>query len=166
MKRIARVMMCATLLLLASAVGTAAAPQVETLEQKFTTTPARPSPSPFPNAGDFSAWIPFVATSPGPVVVTLSWNGPPLTVALTNTNGAGFRGYSSGNPVNANSPKLVVTYTLGQWELYDGYFWKVLITSQKPVSGNIRITSPKVDKEILAKPLPLRPPVVMPGPKK
>ena len=122
-------------------------PPTDTLQQTFTVT-----------SSATPALIHFGVTSPGPVYVDLSWNGPPLTVDLTND---AVKGPIVSVPGKPSTTRL--TYNIQPTDIQRGYFWTVSVSSATPVSGTIRIISPKADQAILAKAQSSQPkPVVMP----
>jgi hypothetical protein len=117
---------------------------VDTLQQTFTVSNAATP-----------AVITFGATSPGAVYVDLSWNGAPVLVTLQNSTTQQTIASISGN-----QPATRLTYSITPTDIQKGLFWKVSVSAQSPVSGTIRIISPKADQAVLAKALasqPIRP---------
>jgi len=116
-------------------------PATDTLQQGFTiTSPAAP------------ALIRFGVTSPGPVYLDLSWNGPPLTAALQNDATRQIVASVPGKPTT-----MRLTYNILPTDIQKGYFWTVSVSAPSPVSGSIRIISPKADQALLAKAMSSQP---------
>lgn len=151
MKRIARVMMCATLLSFGSAVvGTAAAPPaaaLDTLEQVFSiTNPA--------SVGTNPVLFHFGVTSAGYVFVELYFQGEPMTVALQNdaTKRIVASTVATQHRRQPGVSYRSLVYNILPSDIQSGYFWTVSVKTRFPVTGvTIRITSPKADMSILAK---------------